>query len=88
MLHTHPQRTYKAQYMHLWQSFSLCPMHWFIQSAAQYAGNANFTTDGYHGAQSDVGNRERWHENKAVCEKSGGKNHYGIWKIAEFNVFR
>ena len=32
----------------------------------------------YHGAQSDVGNREGWHDNKAVCGKTGGKNHYGI----------
>ena len=26
-----------------------------------------------HGAQSDVGIREGWHENKAECGKSGGK---------------
>ena len=26
----------------------------------------------FHGAQSDVGNREGWHDNKAVCGKAGG----------------
>ena len=36
-----------GSYMHLWQSFSLCPINWFIQSVAQYADNANFTTDEY-----------------------------------------
>ena len=28
-----------------------------------------------HGAQTDVGNREFLHENKAVCGKTGAKHH-------------